>query len=376
MSFRMRDVLVGVVGTAAGIGKGIGQSVVAGGRAIAAGWSRPREPEPESVPLPPPLPPDPERLHVAGRPQELTRQAWWEVVRVIYADVARDRLFLVAAGVAFYVLLSIFPAISALVSIYGLFADAKVIVNQMTQLAFVLPPGAFDIIRGQADTIASATRPNLSLLAIGSTLLALWSANAGMKSMFEAMNIIYAEEEKRSFLRLNAQSFLFTLGAFGVFIAVVAMLIVLPLIFGLVQMQERFWEGFALLRWPALFVVTAIFLTLLNRYGPSRPTQRARWAIWGSVFGAAVWLIVSSIFSYYLAHFGNYAATYGSLATIAGLMMWLWISALVVLVGVELNVELEQRTARWEAEREYAEAIRRREAILEKQNSRTKRLSR
>jgi len=371
----MRDVLVGVAGTVAGVGKGIGQSVAAGGRAIAGGWGKKPEVAPE-IPLPPPLPHDPERLHVAGRPQELTRQAWWEVALVIYADIARDRLFLVAAGVAFYVLLSIFPAISALVSIYGLFADAKVIVNQMTQLAFVLPPGAFDIIRGQADTIASATTPNLSLLAVGSTLLALWSANAGMKSMFEAMNIIYAEDEKRSFLRLNAQSFLFTLGAFAVFMAVAAMLIVLPLIFAWVQMQERFWEGFAILRWPALFVVTAVFLTLLNRYGPSRPSHRARWAIWGSVFGAAVWMAVSSIFSYYLAHFANYAATYGSLATIAGLMMWLWISALVVLVGVELNAELEQRTARWEAERDYAEAIRRREALLEKQNSRARRLSR
>ena len=376
MSFRVRDVLVGVVGTAVGVGKGLGQSVVASGRAVAGGWGRKPEPAPESVPLPPPLPPDPERLHVAGRPQELTRQAWWEITRVIYADIARDRLFLVAAGVAFYIMLSIFPAISALVSIYGLFADAKVIVDQMTQLAFVLPPGAFDIIRGQADTIASAESQNLSLLAIASTLFALWSANAGMKSMFDAMNLIYAEEEKRSFLRLNAQSFLFTLGAFGVFIAVTVLLIVLPLIFGLVEMQERFWQGYAILRWPALFVVTATFLTLLNRYGPSRPPQRARWAIWGSVFGAAAWMAVSSIFSYYLAHFANYAATYGSLATIAGLMMWLWVSALVVLVGVELNAELEERTARWEAEREYEEAIRRRAAILEKQNSRAKRLSR
>lgn len=372
----MRDVLVGVVGTAAGVGKGIGQSVAAQGRAIAAGWGRKRQPAPEMLPLPPPLAPDPERRHVAGRPQELSRQAWWEVALVLYADITRDRLFLVAAGVAFYVLLSIFPAISALVSIYGLFADAKVIVDQMTQLAFVLPPGAFDIIRGQAETIAGAARQNLSLLAIASTLFALWSANAGMKSMFDAMNIIYAEEEKRSFLRLNAQSFLFTLGAFAVFIAVIAMLVVLPLIFALVEMQERFWEGFAILRWPALFVVTATFLTLLNRYGPSRPPQRARWAIWGSVFGTATWMAVSSIFSYYLAHFANYAATYGSLATIAGLMMWLWLSALVVLVGVELNAELEHRTARWEAEREYEEAIRRRDAILEKQNSRTKRLSR
>ena len=372
----MRNMLVGIVGTAAGVGKG----VVAQGRAVAGRWGKKAEHAPKFLPLPPPLAADPARRHVAGRPQELTREAWWEVALVIYADIGRDRLFLVAAGVAFYVLLSIFPAISALVSIYGLFSDAKVIVDQMSQLAFVLPPGAFDIIRGQAELIAGGAPQNLSLLAVGSTLVALWSANAGMKSMFDAMNIIYAEHEKRSFLRLNVQSFLFTFGALAVVIATISMLVVLPLIFDLVRLQERFWQGFAILRWPGLFLVTAVFLTLLDRYGPSRPPHRARWAIWGSVFGTAVWMAVSSIFSYYLAHFGNYAATYGSLATIAGLMMWLWISALVVLVGVELNAELEERTDRWEAVRQYEmareEAMRSREAASAKGDGRGKRQSR
>lgn len=364
MALGLRKALAGVAGAAAAVG------VVAltRGRAITSRWRSDETPDPDTIPLPVPLPPDPERLYVAERPQHLTRRGWFEVVQVIYADIGRDRLFLIAAGVAFFALLSIFPAVSALVSVYGLFADAKTIVDQMGELAFILPPGAVDIVRGQAEAIAGGSSRSLSVLAIVSLLIALWSANAGMKSMFDAMNLIYGEDEKRSFLQLNLQSFFFTLGGLGIFVATIVILLVVPFLLSFVELQDKFSSGFRILRWPALFVVTAVFLTLLNRYGPSRMPEAARWAIWGSVFGAGAWIAMSILFSYYLGHFGNYAATYGSLATIAGLMMWLWLSALVVLIGIELNAELEKRTSRWESEREYAaatqEAMRRRQELM------------
>lgn len=370
MALGFRKALAGVAGAAAVVG-GV---ALTRGRAIAGRWRRDEAPDPETIPLPAPLAPDPERLHVAERPQQLTRRGWFEVVQVIYADINRDRLFLIAAGVAFYALLSIFPAISALISVYGLFADTKTIVDQMSELAFILPPGAIDIVRGQAEAIASGSGRSLSVLAVVSLLIALWSANAGMKSMFDAMNLIYGEQEKRSFLSLNLQSFFFTLGGLGIFVATVIILLIVPFLLSFVELQDKFSAAFSYLRWPALFVVTALFLTLLNRYGPSRAPQAARWAIWGSVFGAGAWIVVSILFSYYFGHFANYAATYGSLATIAGLMMWLWLSALVVLVGIELNAELEQRTRRWEREREFAaateEAMRRRQELVTSRKSR------
>lgn len=365
MALGFKKALAGVAGAAATAGV----VALARGRAFAGRWRRDEPSDPNAIPLPAPLAPDPERIHVAERPQQLTRRGWWEVVQVIYADIGRDRLFLIAAGVAFYALLSIFPAISALVSVYGLFADTKTIIDQMGELAFILPPGAVDIVRGQAEAIASGSSRSLSVVAIVSLLIAFWSANAGMKSMFDAMNLIYGEDEKRSFLQLNLQSFLFTVGVLGLFVAMMVILLVVPFILSFVELQDKFSASFQILRWPVLFVVTAVFLTLLNRYGPSRSPDAARWAIWGSVFGAATWIAMSILFAYYLGHFANYAATYGSLATIAGLMMWLWLSALVVLIGIELNAELEQRTLRWERERDYAAAtedvMRRRQELVQ-----------
>lgn len=306
--------------------------------------------------VPPPralAPVDPGRTQVAEKPHQLSRRGWGEVVLIIWDKIATNRLFLVAAGVAFYVMLSIVPAITALVWVFGLFADPAFIAGHLEDIAFLLPKEALAIIRSQVEAIAGGNSTFTSVVAL-TMLIAFWSANAGMKAMIDAMNLIYSVDEKRSFLVLNMHSMLFTLGALAIFISTLGLLVVVPLILAFAELDSYFQTILAYARWPALLVITIVFLTLLNRYGPSRHYSKARWPVWGSTLGAIMWLGVSLAFSFYVERIGNLAATYGSLAAIIGLMLWLWLSALVVLIGVELNAELEHRTLAWEEEMRLA----------------------
>lgn len=299
-------------------------------------------------PEPPPPPPEPGRLHLAEKPHLLSLVGWREVAVKIWEETARDRLFLVAAGVAFFTMLAIFPALSALVAVWSLFGDPRTVADAVTGMAFILPPGGAELMRGQAELVAAGGRQDLTLFILVSIAISVWSANAGMKSMFDAMNIIYNEDEKRGFFALNLRSLLFTSGALAIFLATFLFLVAVPAALAAVSWRGGILAVLDLLRWPALFAITVAFLILLNRYGPSRAASRSRWSLWGSTLGALMWLAVSMVFSYYVGHIANLTATYGSLAAIAGLMTWLWISALVILMGVELNAELERRTQSWE----------------------------
>ncbi|MCC2097546.1 MAG: YihY/virulence factor BrkB family protein [Hyphomicrobiales bacterium] len=290
-----------------------------------------------------------ERTQLAEKPHQLSSHGWGEVALVLWEQVERNRLFLVAAGVAFYVMLSLIPAITALVWIFGWFADPAVIAQHLEDIAFLLPKEALALITTQIAAIAGGTKVFTPVVA-ATMAIALWSANAGMKSLIDAMNLIYGVDEKRSFLLLNVHSMLFTLGALAIFLATIGLLVVIPLVLAFADLDIYFHRLFSYARWPALLVITVVFLTLLNRFGPSRHYSMARWPVWGSTLGAFMWLAVSLVFSFYVEKIGNLAATYGSLAAIIGLMLWLWLSALVVLIGIELNAELERRTGAWEAE--------------------------
>jgi len=300
------------------------------------------------IPDPPPLPPDPARTHVADRPQALGGRGWAQTAAIVFDEIFLDRLFLVAAGVAFYVMLSIFPAMSVLIWLFALVADPAQFVDSLADVAFILPADALAVIRQQAVAVADFAAGQSKTVVALTAIFAIWSANAGMKAMIDAMNLIYGEDEKRSFLALNLRSLLFTLAAFAIFLISLAVLVVTPKLLAATGLQNRFAQVFVVLRWPVLFAATVVFLVLLNRYGPSRPRAQSRWALWGSVLGAAMWLLVSALFSFYVERLSNLAAVYGSLAAIAGLMLWLWFSALVILIGIELNHELEMRTRRWE----------------------------
>jgi membrane protein len=282
----------------------------------------------------------------ATAPWEIPWKGWKDVFWRVYASVNDNRLLAVAAGVVFYSLLAIFPAVAAFVSLYGLIADASTIDAHLSLASGILPVGAVDILHEQITKLAAKSDAKLSLGFITGLGVALWSANAGMKAIIDALNVVYDEKEKRSFVRLNLVSLLFTLIAIVSLMVTLATVVVAPIIFSMIGLSTLFSLAIAALRWPLLLILAAVALAAIYRYGPSRREARWQWLSVGSVAAAIGWLISSFLFSWYIANFGAYNATYGSLGAAVGMMMWMWISAIVILLGAQLNAEIEHQTAR------------------------------
>jgi membrane protein len=253
---------------------------------------------------------------------------------------------LVSAGVTFYCILAIFPAIAALVAIYGFFSDPASISSQADKLSGVVPGGALDVIRTQMNEVASQGPSKLGVAFIIGFLVSLWSANAGVKSIFDALNLVYDELEKRGLIRLNLISLAFTVAAILFLLIAIGCIAALPAVFSSSQLQAPTALIARIARWPILFAVVAIGLAVVYRYGPSRAEPQWRWISWGSAFAALAWIAISIAFSWYAANFGSYNKTYGSLAAIVVFMTWLWLSITVVLIGAELDAQMEHQTTR------------------------------
>ena len=267
---------------------------------------------------------------------------FWKYVLVrVYEEIMEDRLLSLAAGVVFYGLLALFPAITALVSSYALFADPVTISNQLAMLQTVMPSGGYGIVEQQVERIAAGTTSGLSLAFFVSLAIALWSANAGLKAIIDALNIVYGVKEERSFIRLNVVSLAMTVCTVAGLMLAIASVVVMPVVLSYLPLGGAGATIVAWLRWPALILLSMIALALLYRFGPNRAQPRWEWFSAGSIFAGLGWLAGSLALSWYLSNFADYNATYGSLGAGVGLMMWLWITAIVVLVGAELNSEIE-----------------------------------
>jgi membrane protein len=289
---------------------------------------------------------EPGRGRKASTPMHIPWRGWKDILIRSYREVQDDRLLSLAAGVVFYSLVALFPALAAGVSIYAFFSDTATIAGHLSLAADIVPSASLDLLREEITRIAGRSDGRLTygfLIGFG---IALWSANAGMKAIFDALNIIYDEEEKRGIVWLNLVSLFFTICAIGGMLIAVSAVVVFPLIlaaFGLSSVDTPLMIG--ILRWPAMFALMIAALAVLYRYGPSRRRPKWRWISVGSIFAASSWMVVSFLFSWYLANFANYNATYGALGAVVGLMMWMWLSTIVVLVGAELNSEIEHQTA-------------------------------
>jgi len=292
------------------------------------------------------------RAHEHGRgrhathPLQIPWKGWYDILWRTYREMNSDRLLSIAGGVSFFVLLAIFPAITALVSAYGLFFNASTITNNLSLLNDVVPGNVLGIVHEQASRIASNSGRALSIGIVVGILVSLWSAMSGVKAMIDALNVIYEQKECRSFLKLNLVALVFTLAGFAAFLLAIATIVVLPLILSPIGLGTLTETVTRIARWPLLLIVLLIGLAVLYRYGPDRRKARWEWVTVGSVFAAVTWIVASFLFSWYLASFANYNATYGSLGAVVGLMIWLWISTIVVLLGAELNAEIEHQTAR------------------------------
>jgi membrane protein len=281
----------------------------------------------------------------ATAPWEIPWTGWKDILWRTYASVNDNRLLAVAAGVVFYSLLAIFPAVAAFVSLYGLIADASTIDAHLSVASGILPGGAVDILHEEIAKLTAKGDAKLSLGFITGLVVALWSANAGMKAIIDALNVVYDEKEKRSFVKLNLVSLLFTFVAILSLMVALTAIVVAPIVFSMVGLSTFFSLAIVVLRWPLFLILATVALAAIYRYGPS--PREARWQRLsvGSVTAAFGWLIGSFLFSWYIANFGAYNATYGSLGAAVGMMMWMWISAIVILLGAELNAEIEHQTA-------------------------------
>ena len=292
-----------------------------------------------------------QRAHEHGRgrrstyPLQIPWRGWYDILWRAYREMNADRLLSIAGGVAFFILLAIFPAITALVSAYGLFFDTSTITNNLSLLNDVVPENVLSIVYEQANRIASNGGRALTTGIVVGVLVSLWSAMSGVKAIIDALNVIYEQHEGRSFVKLNLLALVFTLAGFAAFLLAIAAVVVLPLILSPIGLGSLTETLTRIGRWPVLLLVLLIGLALLYRYGPHRQPARWQWVSVGSVFAAVTWISLSFLFSWYLTSFANYNATYGSLGAVVGLMIWLWISTIVVLLGAELNAEIEHQTA-------------------------------
>jgi membrane protein len=287
-----------------------------------------------------------DRGRQATSPSEIPAKGWKDILLRVYANISKHRVLALAAGMTYYSILAIFPAIAAFVAMYGLFSDPATIVSHLDQIGGFLPGGAIDVAKEQLTRVAANGTQTLGLTFVIGLATSLWSANAAMKSLFDTLNIVHGEEEKRGFFKLNAISLGFTVGGVLFILVALGSIVVVPVILNYVGLSDASELLLRIGRWPAMFLILAFALALIYRFGASRDTPQWRWITWGSAIAALLWLCVSGLFSWYAASFGNFNETYGSLGAVIGFMTWLWISAIVILLGAEINAEMEHQTAR------------------------------
>jgi membrane protein len=289
---------------------------------------------------------EPGRGRDANTPEQIPPRGWRDILWRVLRGISANRILSTSGGVAFFALLAVFPGIAAIVSLYGLFADASTIGKHLTLLSGFLPGGVLELIANQITLISGQGNQTLGTAFVAGLLIALGSANSGMAALFDALNVVYDEREKRSLVRFYATTLLFTLAGIAFIILAVTGVVILPLILKFIGLATTTEWLLAILRWPILLVTIVVSLACIYRYGPSRRDARWRWVTWGSVLGALLWIAVSMLFSWYVATFDSYNKIYGSLGAGVGFMVWLWISAVIVLLGGELNAEMEHQTAR------------------------------
>jgi membrane protein len=268
----------------------------------------------------------------------------WDFLSDLKDEVDRDRVLAIAAGVTFYAILAIVPAITALISVFGLVLSPAQVPGLLAPVTSLMPAEAATLITGQAERISGTANDTLSLTALIALVIALWSANGGTKALIEALGIAYDVKETRGFVRLNLVSLGFTLAGIGLVIVLGLLVAALPF---LVDHLGSVGEGIILaLRWPIVLAMLLAVLAAIYYWAPDWPKPEWAWITPGAVVAAAGLMAVSAGLGWYVSNFGRYGETYGSLAAVVVLMLWIWLSTVMVLVGAVINAELDRRTFR------------------------------
>ena len=287
---------------------------------------------------------EPGRGRKARFPHAIPIMGWRDILWRTFWEISRDKLPSTAGGVTFYVLLAIFPAIGAFVSLYGLVSDVGAVQKQLQDLAGVFPSSVIQIVGDQMLRLAGQHPGKLSAAFLVSLLVSIWSANAGMKALFEGLNVAYDEVEKRDFFRRTAITYASTFAALLFLVIVTGLLVAAPPALRALGLAgpDSWWVA---LRWIVVVAVTAAGFSLVYRYGPSRARAKWRWVTWGAALASIGWLGGSLGFSWYVNNVAHIDATYGPLGAVVGFMLWVWFSVVILLIGAEFNAEIEHQTA-------------------------------
>jgi membrane protein len=275
---------------------------------------------------------------------EISRGGWLQIGKRVLGQIVEDRVLAEAAAVTFYTLLALFPAIAALISLYGLVADPATIEKHLSMVSGVVPDGGMQIITAQIHSLAAAGHKALGFGAIAGLFVSLWSASAGVRALFDALNAVYEEKEQRGFFRRVLVSLAFTLGGLLFVVLAVGAIVAIPVVLDYAGLKSSTDLLLSVARWPILLAAVTFMLAMIYRFGPSRARAKWRWVSWGSGVAAVVWVLASAGFSWYAANFGTFNRTYGSLGAAVGFMTWIWISTIILLIGAELNAEMERQT--------------------------------
>ncbi len=280
----------------------------------------------------------------AKRPTDIPAKGWRDILLRVKNQIGKDNLSIIAAGVAFYSFLAIFPALIATIMIYGFFVSPPKVQEQLQALTGILPQQAQELIGQQLSTVAGQPQAALSWGVLFSLLVALWSAQKGMKALFNGIGVAYDEVDNRGFIKLNALTLLFTLLGIAAVMISAALIVLFPVIIESFKLPEIFDVAARLGRWLVLLFIIQLFLCLIYRYGPDRADPKVRWVSWGAGLATVLWLGGSWMFSYYVTNFGNYNATYGSLAAVVIVLLWFLLTSYSILLGAEINSEMEGQT--------------------------------
>jgi membrane protein len=284
-----------------------------------------------------------ERGRNADAPSKIPARGWFDVMKRSIKQIEGDHLPLISAGVAFFFLFGLFPGLAAIISIYGWLADPATIAGHIDQLSTVLPAQAAEIIHNQAEQLAGAETA-AGWGAIIGVALALWAGSKAMRGMVEALNIAYNQRESRGFFKKQVIYLTLTLGAVLVGLSSILLIAIAPAIVNFLPLPDWGRQTLMWLRWPVLLLFGMTGIAAIYRYGPAREKAKWRWVSWGAGGATVLWLIVSALFSLYVSSFGNFNEIYGSLGAVIVLMMWLYLTAFLILMGAEVDAELELQT--------------------------------
>jgi membrane protein len=289
--------------------------------------------------------PERDRGRSASKPSDIPREGWRDILLRVWQKIGQDNASLVAAGIALNALLAVFPALAVAVSLYGMFASPATVAADMKPFFSLLPADAANLIQGQLQRIATPMPGKLGAAAIFNTVLALWAARQGIVALMSATNIAYYERERRSIFKLITISLVFTLGAVAAFIVMLVLAVAVPLVIQFLPLGPNVATAVLVFRWVLLWAFTVLGLAVVYRYAPDRETAQWRWVTWGSAIAATLWLLASVLFELYVQNFGSYGITYGALGGVIVLVTWFYIGGFAVVLGAEINAEMEHQTA-------------------------------